>query len=692
MKRYIIPFLLAATLVSCTEEAIDTREENTIENGPEYITVSLESDENPEAEPAATRTSYTYGSGQLKTKWKEGDIVAVTPDSWNYWYAGEYEVTDPGSSTATFQRVKSVGTSGSSYGIFYPGDKIKSLAQFTNFSYTGQVQKKSDPTAHLGDYHCMRTSAADYSAISFAGADQSACIKLNFRGMTFQNPIQIELSILGSGRFYSNNGYTGDLIYDISEYPKSLESVSTLTLDLDGYGTESSLEAWMMMSNTDVTLAAGDVVRATVVLSDGTRYYSDVNISSKTTLSGGHCHRLTLSSGWTLSTGDYTQYPWDGEVVTLQSGKSGLDLVIMGDGFIREDFDNGTYDKVMRRAYEDFFSVEPYATLKKDFSVFYVKVPSPERVLATNTGMNGAQNNGHVTRFSSTFTPYTTSIQGNDDLAREYALKAFTSNASERIKDATILVMVNQACRAGTCWNSWALNNGKDYGQTSSVSYCALGTSDTERTQLIHHEAGGHGFGKLADEYYVSSNTSLNTQAFVNLEECQSLGIYRNVDKYIDDYLYSQLSGAYPLTDRTNVQWSALFGTANNYESDSVEALGIYQGANTYPFAFCRPTENASWSIMNANTGIFNAISRRAIYYRYRRLCGEVSSNIWGTAAELDAFLKWDAEQIMPNLTLPPSGSAGRPPIHVAASPEALPFAPPQLVSGHWEGTRFVKE
>ena len=722
MRKYILPFLLAATLLSCTKEtAYIAPDRNTIENGPEYITVTLDPTskpandsaspsaenpasnpeaskpaENPASNPAetpdpATRTTYTYEDNHLKTSWKAGDIIAITPELWKYHRSGQYEVTDPGTSTATFRKVTAVGATADTYGIFYPGDKIRSTAQFTNFTYTGQVQQKSDPMAHLGAYHSMRTSTGDYSTISFADADQSACMYLNLSGMTFENPVQINLTILGSGQFYTNNGVFGEITYALTESPKKLESTSTISIGLEGYGTESELQAWIMMSNSDVELDADDIVRVTVILGDGTSYCADVRIRTATTLSGGHCHRLTISGGWKLGEGDYSDYAWDGEVVTLQTGKGSLDLVIMGDGFIREDFDDGTYDRIMRQTCEDFFSIEPYTTLREDFNVYYVKVPSPERIQATNTGNNGARNTGHVTKLSCSFKPNSTSIKGNDDLAREYATKAFSSNAEARIKDATIIVMANQACRAGTCWTSWYTNNGKDYGQASSVAFCALGRSDSERIEIVRHEAGGHGFGKLADEYSYSGQTSFSSQLYYDLEDCQDAGLYRNVDRYIDEDLYSQSGGAFPITDRTNVQWCDLFGTANRYESSDVEALGVYKGAYTYSFGFCRPTENAYWSIMNANRGIFNAIARRVIYYRYRRLSGEISSNIWGTSAELDAFLKWDAEQIMPKLNLPPSGAL-RPPQHVAAQPEILPLDPPQLVSGHWEGPRFVKD
>lgn len=47
------------------------------------------------------------------------------------------------------------------------------------------------------------------------------------------------------------------------------------------------------------------------------------------------------------------------------------------------------------------------------------------------------------------------------------------------------------------------------------------------------------------------------------------------------------------------------------------EGLGAYEGGLTYWNGVWRPTEN---SIMNTNTGGFNAPSREAIYYRIHKL------------------------------------------------------------------------
>ena len=682
MKRHItLSIISIALLCGCAKE-IAPDIGNTIENNLDRITITL---------GERTRTDYSYEDQQLKTRWSKGDIVSVTPDLWIYFYAGEYEVENPGGSTSTFKQKEAVGSKADVYGIFYPGTKIKSTAQFTKFEYSGQVQRKSDPMAHLGAYHSMRTSVSDYSTISFAGADQSSCMKFNLSGMTFYHPMKVEMEIIGEGKLYINNVVNESFRYATSDNYQNPTEATRLSVDLEGYDSENSIEAWMMMSNAPVTLRSGDKLRVSVYCNEENgvvRYHSDIPVSEETTLSGGYCHILTIQTGWVRGSGDFTNYGWDGEVVTLQEGKGKLDLVLMGDGFIKEDFDNGTYEKIMRQAYEEFFSIEPFTTLKGGFNVYYVKAPSPERILATNTGANGAVNTGHITKFSTTFTANSTRIEGDDDLVREYALKAFTSDAEERIKDATIVVMANQECRAGTCVNSWYSNNGQDYGQANAIAYCALGTSPEERVELMHHEICGHGFGKLDDEYYYSWNTSMNTSLLDAQDKYHKAGLFRNVDKYIDQDLYDQLSGKYPLTDTSNVYWHDLFYTSNKYESENVESLGIFEGGRTYPFGFCRPTEDGSKSIMNQNTGIFNAISRRAIYYRYRRLSGEVTSNIWGTEEELDAFLEWD-KTIMQKLNLPlKSRSILEAPASMSAK---KPLAPPVLKSGYWKDGRFYE-
>lgn len=370
----------------------------------------------------------------------------------------------------------------------------------------------------------------------------------------------------------------------------------------------------------------------------------------------------------------------DGTVHVIQERGNNLDLVILGDGFIDVDFRSGAYESIMNQAINEFFSVQPLSSFRDLFNIYYVDVVSPQRLNATNTGLNGATNSGNTTALSVTFTENSTAMSGDDDLAMEYAKRAFSTNANSRINNATIVVMANQACRAGTCWNYYSSESmSYDYGLGTSVAYCALGTSDAERRQLMHHEICGHGFGKLADEYYYNNYYPDPTVEWDNLQWFHEIGLYRNVDIYIDAESHATYPGR-EITTTSNVLWHDLFGTANSYES--TENLGIYEGAKTVMSDFCRPTENANQSIMNHNTGIFNAISRRQILYRIRVLSGQAQGDFF-SAAELNAFLDWDRNNFLN------TGSAS---IRVPEDAETFIIAPPVNLFGKWVDGVFIED
>ncbi|MGM9768944.1 MAG: Ig domain-containing protein [Candidatus Cryptobacteroides sp.] len=266
-------------------------------------------------------------------------------------------------------------------------------------------------------------------------------------------------------------------------------------------------------------------------------------------------------------------------------------------------------------------------------------------------------------------------VIGSGDYA-EIAL----GNNGPRADKATIIVVVNQKCRAGTSVMHYSLYGSTDYNPYYSVNYCALGRYSQEMDEIMQHEICGHGFASLGDEYfYASSSIEVNFPLF---ERLQSKGMYRNIDKYIDENLQSQ-GVDYPLTTKENVYWKDLFNTVNNYESS--EALGVFKGAYTYSFGYCRPTEDGSVSVMG-NGYMFNAPSRRAIYYKYLRASGKLQSNVFGTEEELAAFLKWDSG-IQKKIKSSSAYVRGN-----LSGASTTSFAPPALKSGHLVNGRFVTD
>ena len=156
-----------------------------------------------------------------------------------------------------------------------------------------------------------------------------------------------------------------------------------------------------------------------------------------------------------------------------------------------------------------------------------------------------------------------------------------------------------------------------DYGSGTAVAYFPKGTDEDMFAQLLHHEACGHGFAKLADEYaYEDMGEIPSSVADDHRRQQNDWGWWKNVDF---------------TSDVTQVRW-ANFIEDERYAN---EGLGAYEGGLTYWTGVWRPTEN---SIMRYNTGGFNAPSREAIYYRIHKLA-------YGDDWEYDyeKFVEYDA-------------------------------------------------
>jgi hypothetical protein len=178
--------------------------------------------------------------------------------------------------------------------------------------------------------------------------------------------------------------------------------------------------------------------------------------------------------------------------------------------------------------------------------------------------------------------------------------------------NALIIVAMNSNKYAGTCYMYYPSTG--DYGVGTSIAYFPLDADEEGLAQLVHHEAGGHGFAKLDDEY--AYDGTIPQEEIDNKVRLAEYGWWKNID-FTDD--------------PTKVKWSR-FLSDDRYKFDG---LGVFEGACTYSNGAWRPTEN---SIMRYNTGGFNAPSREAIWYRAHKLA-------YGESWQYDyeAFVAYDA-------------------------------------------------
>ena len=278
-----------------------------------------------------------------------------------------------------------------------------------------------------------------------------------------------------------------------------------------------------------------------------------------------------------------TDYSSDGTTTVLQQSTTGagINIVLMGDAFSDRQIADGTYANVMQKAMNAFFSEEPYKSMKDRFNVYTVNVVSATEGYehsgqALGTGHSDGAN-----------------VYGNDSKVIEYAKKAVSE---DRMDDALIIVMMNEDAYAGTCY-MYNPPSG-NYGRGLSIAYFPTSSNNDTFNGLVSHEAGGHGFAKLADEYAYEYLGAIPDDVVTNEKAKMLYGWWKNVDF---------------TSDPAKVKW-------NQFLSDpryANEGLGCFEGGLTYWTGVWRPSEN---SIMRYNTGGFNAPSRYAIWYRIGKL------------------------------------------------------------------------
>jgi hypothetical protein len=177
----------------------------------------------------------------------------------------------------------------------------------------------------------------------------------------------------------------------------------------------------------------------------------------------------------------------------------------------------------------------------------------------------------------------------------EYAAKADPG----MIPGRTLVVMIENTTDYGGICYMW--------GDGSAVACCPK-SSDAypyDFRGIVQHEAGGHGFGKLADEYIYHN-------AFIETCTCGCC-------QHLDDLLYGKSLGWYRnievTSDMHEVGWSHMI--FNPQYSDVVDIYegGFYHSRGVYR---SEPT-----SCMNNNIPYYSAISRQSIVERIMDYAGE---------------------------------------------------------------------
>lgn len=279
----------------------------------------------------------------------------------------------------------------------------------------------------------------------------------------------------------------------------------------------------------------------------------------------------------------------DGDLITLQTKGvgNGVNIVIMGDCFDAQDIAGGKYLKAMQDAYTYFFDIEPYLTYKEYFNVYAVVGMSADSGLGTVNTIREA-------RFGSQYS-LNTELEPDFEAVFAGACKApINDNVA-----TTLIILIENSSDYGSATGLW--------GDGSAVSVVPMSTDPApyDFRGLIHHEAGGHGFGKLADE-------CIYHNAFIQTCSCPCCNHLKrfNEMKYCGFYSNVSLTG-----DIYSVPWAHMI-----FDPQYSNVVDVYEGAYMHTRGVYR---SEATSCMSNNIAYYNAISREEIVKRIMRYAGE---------------------------------------------------------------------
>ena len=299
----------------------------------------------------------------------------------------------------------------------------------------------------------------------------------------------------------------------------------------------------------------------------------------------------------TLDVEQYDADYSDGEVMTFNTATKGpgIDIIFIGDGYDAKDIAKGTFKQNTEDGFKHFFGIEPYSTYKDYFNVYAVVSKSDDSGIGTvNTVID--------TKFGSYFTQNRIKAPAADECFK-WAKRA---DASMDLSKSLVIMLMNTSTYEGVTMM---------YGDGSAIACCPVSTDayPYDFRGIIQHEAGGHGFGKLGDEYIYHNAFIQTCQCIDGCEHPQgdddmstSYGVYKSKG------WFKNLSMT---ADAKQVPWAHLI-----YHKNYSDKVDMYEGGYMHTRGVYR---SEATSCMNNNIPYYSAISRQAIVERIKAYAGE---------------------------------------------------------------------
>ena len=325
-------------------------------------------------------------------------------------------------------------------------------------------------------------------------------------------------------------------------------------------------------------------------------------------------------------------------------GRKPIDLCVISEGFVKEDLPR--FRNMAVEAIDFLFDTEPYKSYRDYFNAYILSVASEQ------SGASVTDGNGTITSAKDSYFGARWGQNSYGDMAaNETTVYNYVSRhcpdivaGTHRINDVSILMLINDSRYGGIChtysdgrnysmvpyidnggtryWQFPGIHSttddplptpvtqetlGEYYRRTTQAEMNELGRTTGDWRNTVIHEFGGHGFGRLGDEYW--SSDALNY-------------ISGSIDSHRWPVPFALNVAAQPSTapwaEDLLSQMDILTARDERYGR-----IGIFQGAEGYIYGRWR---SEKISCMIDNRPYYSAWQRMLIVRRIKSLAGETFS------------------------------------------------------------------
>ena len=290
-----------------------------------------------------------------------------------------------------------------------------------------------------------------------------------------------------------------------------------------------------------------------------------------------------------------SEYDEDSQIQLYKGTKEkGINLVFIGDGYDAHDIASGQCLADFQEGMEYFFAVEPYKTYKDYFNV-YAQFP-----LSYESGVCSNVNIWRETKFDTTYGKRDGRLWVDFDAMMSYVLNDVEGSVvtGQNVNESVIITILNSDAYEGltSMWSTGAA--------IAAVPHSRMDYPNDFRG-LIQHEAGGHAFAKLGDEYVYHRDHIL---------ECTCV-CCSHEDELIRDHMFGwsrnlSLTGKYK-----EIEWTHLI-----FDDRYQDIVDIYEGGYFHGDGVYRSEVN---SCMNNNVPYYSTWSRQVAVERIKAIAGE---------------------------------------------------------------------